>query len=57
MDAKRRADFFRLRAVAKSPITKMLTFNELGDPKLNVIQVRFDELPNIYKTFEISRRH
>ena len=55
MNAKRRAQLFRLRAVAKSSITKMQTFIETGDRKLNDIQVRFDELPNIYNKFETAQ--
>jgi len=38
MDAKRRVELFRLRAVAKSFITRMQTFNETDDRKLNDIQ-------------------
>jgi len=55
MDATRRTQLIRLRAVAKSSITKMQTFIETGDRKINDIQVRFDELPNIYNKFETAR--
>jgi len=54
MDVTRRAQLFRLRAVAKSSITRMQTFIETGDRKLNDNQIRFDELPNIYKKFETA---
>jgi hypothetical protein len=39
-------------AVAKASLTRMQTFIETGDRKLNDIQVRFDELPNIFNKFE-----
>ena len=55
MDAKRRAELIRLRAVAKSSITRMQTFIETDDRKLNHIQFRFDELPNIYNKFETAQ--
>jgi len=55
MNAKRRARHFRLRAVAKSSITRMQTLFETGDRKLNDIQVRIDELPNIYNKFETAQ--
>jgi hypothetical protein len=43
----RRQQLIRQRAVAKSSLTRMETFIETGERKLNYIQVRFDELPNI----------
>jgi len=55
MDATRRAQLIRLHAVAKSSITKMQTFIETGDRKLNDIQVRLDELPNLYIRFETAQ--
>ena len=45
MDPTHRAQFIRQDAVAKSPLTRMQSFIETGDRKLNDIQVRFDELP------------
>jgi hypothetical protein len=55
MEADRRAQLVRQRAVAKSSLTRMQTFIETGDRKLNDIQVRFDELPNIFNKFESTR--
>ena len=43
----RRQQLIRQRAVSKSSLTRMETFIETGERKLNDIQVRFDELPNI----------
>ena len=50
MDITRRTQLVRQRAVAKSSITKMQTSIETGD-----IQVRFDELPNVYNKFETAQ--
>jgi len=36
-------------------LTRLQIFIETGDSKLNDIQVRFDELPNIYKIFETAQ--
>ena len=55
MYTTRRAQLIRQRAIAKSAITRMQTFIERGDRKLNDIQVRFDELPNIYNKFETAQ--
>jgi hypothetical protein len=55
MDTTRRTQLIRQRAVAKSSITRMQTFIETGDRKLNDIQVRLDELPNIYNKFETAQ--
>jgi len=55
MDSTRRTQLIRQSAVAKSALTRMQTFIETGDRKLNDIQVRFDELPNIYNKFETAQ--
>ena len=49
MEAKRRAQLIRLRTVAKFSITRMQSFIETGDRKLNDIEFSYDELSNIYK--------
>ena len=48
MDAKRRTQLIRQRAVARSALTRMQTFIESGDHKVNEIQVRFDDLQGIF---------
>jgi hypothetical protein len=48
MDALRRQQLIRQRAVAKASLTRKLTFIETGDRKLNEMQVRFEEHSNIY---------
>ena len=55
MEAKRRTQLIRQRAVAKASLTRMQTFIETGDRKLHEIQVRFDELPNIFNKFESAQ--
>jgi len=55
MDATRRAQLIRQRAVDKSSTTIMQIFIETCDRKLNDIQVRFDELSNIYNKFETAQ--
>jgi len=55
MDATQRARIIRQRAVAKAYLTRMQSFIDTGDRKLNDIQVMFDELPNIYNKFETAQ--
>jgi hypothetical protein len=52
MDPSRRQQLIRERGVAKASLTRMQTFIETGDCKLNKIQVRFDDLPVIFNKFE-----
>ena len=54
MDAVRRTQLVRQRAVAKSS-TRMQTFVETGDRKLNDIQVRLDKLPTIFNKSESAQ--
>ena len=54
MDAPRR-QLVSQRAVAKGSLTRMQTFIETGDRKLNDMQVRFEELSNIYNKFETAQ--
>jgi len=52
MKSTRRNQLTRQRAIDKSYLTRMQTFIETVDRKLNDIQVRFDELPNIFNNSE-----
>jgi hypothetical protein len=52
MEATQRQRLIRQRAVAKASLTRMQTFIETGGCKLNDIQVRFEELPNIFNKFD-----
>ena len=55
MEPTRRAWLIRQGTVARSSLTRMQTFIETGDRKLNDIKVRFDELPNIFNKFETAQ--
>jgi len=55
MIALRRQQLVRQRAVAKGNLTRKRTYNETGDRKLNDMQVRFEELSNIYNKFETAQ--
>ena len=55
MDSTRRTQLIGQHAVAKASLTRMQTFIEIGDRKLHEIQVRFDELPNIFNNFESAQ--
>jgi len=54
MDALKR-QLVKQRAVAKGSLTRIHTFIETGDRKLNDMQVRSEELPNIYNKFETAQ--
>ena len=51
----RRNQLIRQRVVTKPSLTCMQTFIETGDHKVNNIQVRFDELRNIFNKFETAQ--
>ena len=55
MDATHRTRLIRQRAVTKSSLTRMQSFIETGERKLNDIQVSFEELPKIYNKFEMAQ--
>jgi len=55
MNATQRARFIRQRAVAKASLTRMQSSIDTGESKLNDLQARFDELPNIYNKFETAQ--
>jgi hypothetical protein len=52
MNAVQRQRFIRQQAVAKAALTRIQSFIDTGDRKLNDIQVCYDELPNIFCKFE-----
>jgi DNA repair exonuclease SbcCD ATPase subunit len=55
MDYTRRQQLTRQRAVAKASLTRMQTFIETGDRKPNDMQVRSEELSNVYNKFETAQ--
>jgi hypothetical protein len=48
MEPTGRTQLIRQRTVAMASLTRMQTFIETGDHKVNEIQVRFDDLPVIF---------
>ena len=55
MEPIRRQQLIRQRAFAKSSHTRKQTFIETSERKINDIQSRFDELPNIFNKFETAQ--
>jgi len=55
MDATHRTRLVKQRALAKASLTRMQSFIDTCKRKLNDIQFRFDELPNIYNKFETAQ--
>jgi len=55
MYATQRARLIRQRAVPKASLTRMQSFIDTGEPKLNDIHFRFYELQNIYNKFETAQ--
>jgi len=55
MDATRRTQLIRQRAVAKSALTRMQTFIETRDREVNEIQVRFDDLQGIFDRYDTAQ--
>jgi hypothetical protein len=55
MDAERRGQLIRRRAVAKSSLTRTQNLIEAGDLKVNEIQVRFNKLPDIFNKYESAQ--
>jgi hypothetical protein len=52
MEDEQRTRLVRQRAVAKASLTRMQRYLETGEHKLNQLQVRYEELPNILSKFE-----
>jgi hypothetical protein len=55
MDKMRRQQLVRQSAVAKSALTRMQTFIESGDRKVNEIQVSFDDLQVIFDRYDTAQ--
>ena len=55
MDAARRQQLIRQRAVAKASLSRMQTFIESGDRKVNEIQVSFDDLQGIFNRYDTAQ--
>ena len=55
MDSTRRTQLIRQRAVANASLSRMQTFTELGERKVNEIQVRFDDLQGIFNRYDMAQ--
>jgi hypothetical protein len=55
MEADQRKRLVRQRAVAKSQLTWLQKFIESDEQKVNDLQVRYEELPNIFCKFEAAQ--
>jgi len=55
MDTTRRAQLIRQSAVAKSSITRMQTFIESGDRKINENQVNFNDVQGIFYGYDTAQ--
>jgi hypothetical protein len=55
MEAVRRTQLIRQRTVAKGMLTRIQNSIQAGDPKLNEIQVRFDELPSTSNRYDTAQ--
>ena len=55
MYATRRTQLIRQCAVAKSALTRMQTFIESGDRKVNEIQVMFEDIQGIFDRYDTAQ--
>ena len=55
MDSAHRKKLVRQRTVAKSSLTRLQSFIDVSECKLHDLQVRYEELPNIFCTFETAQ--
>jgi hypothetical protein len=54
MDAARRQQLIKQRAVARGMLLRIQNFIEVGDHKINEIQVRFNKFPDIFNTYDTA---
>jgi hypothetical protein len=55
MDPTRRQQLIKQPAVARGMPSRIQTFIETGDQKINDIQVRFNKLPNIFSRYDTAQ--
>jgi len=55
MDAARRQQLIKQRAVAREMLSRIQNFNEVGDHKINEIQMRFNKLPDIFNRYDTAQ--
>jgi hypothetical protein len=55
MDSSRRQQLIKQRAVARGMLSRIQNFIEVGEHKVNEIQVRLNKLPDIFNRYDISQ--
>ena len=55
MDPARRLQLFKRRSVAKASLTRLQSFIEAGEQKINDIQLRFNKLLDIFSKYESAQ--
>jgi len=54
MHPTRRAQLIKQRSVARGMLSRIQNFIEVGDQKINEIQVRFNKLVDIFNRYDIA---
>ena len=55
MDSTRRTKLIKQTAVARGMLSRIQNFVEVGDHKINEIQVMFNKLPDIFKRYDTAQ--
>jgi len=55
MDSTRQQQLIKQRPVARGMLTRIQTFIDTGDQKINDIQVRFNKLPDIFSRYDTAQ--
>ena len=55
MDPARRLQLIKRRSVAKASLTRLQSFIEAGEQKINDIQLRFNKLLDIFSKYESAQ--
>jgi hypothetical protein len=55
MASTRRTQLIKQRAVARGTLSRIQNFIEVGDHKINEIQVRFNKLPDIFNRHDTAQ--
>ena len=55
MDAARRQQLIKQRAVARGMLSRIQNFIEVGDHKINEIQVRLNKLSDIFNRYDTAQ--
>jgi len=55
MDTNRRTKLVKQRIETRGILSRIQNFIEVGDQKMNEIQVRFNKLPHIFNRYDIAQ--